>query len=383
VPAFRSCFHTLAFILLTLTLFPQVLTAAPAPVPPKVAASSYLLIDFNSGRVLAEKEPHQRLEPASLTKIMTAYVAFKEIKAGNIKLDDEITVSEKAWRMGGSRMFIEVGSKVSIETLLKGMVIQSGNDASVSLAEHIAGSEEAFAGLMNEHAQRLGMKNTNFANSTGMPHKEHLTTANDVALMSIAIIREFPKFYSLYSEKEFTYNNIRQYNRNKLLWRDKSVDGIKTGHTENAGYCLASSAKRDQMRLVSVVMGTKSETARAKESQALLNYGFRFFETHKLYGAGETLNNTRVWKGDKEQLALGLEKDMYVTIPRNPYKNLKPEMAIDSSLDAPVQKGAGVGRLNITLNGKPFKEISLIALHDIASGGLWRKTKDSFLRWLE
>jgi len=381
VPFFRNTLSILS--LLFISIVGGSATAAPIPAPPKVAASSYILIDYDSGRVLAEKNSNQRLEPASITKIMTAYIVLKEIQGGNVDLKDKTIVSEKAWRMPGSRMFIEVGSNLDVETLLKGMIIQSGNDASVALAEHVAGSEDAFAGLMNKHAQNLGMTDTNFINSTGMPNSEHVTTAQDVAKMAIATIREFPKFYSMYAIREFTHNNIKQYNRNKLLWRDKSVDGIKTGHTDNAGYCLAASAKRNGMRLISVVMGTKSEKSRAKVSQSLLNYGFRFFETHKLYGAGDTLNNARIWKGDKEQLALGLQQDLYITIPRNQYKNLKAEMVLNSNLEAPVDKGSRIGTVKITLASKPFTEVPLIALHDVASGGLWSKAKDSVLRWFE
>lgn len=381
MPFFRNTLSILTLLILSL-VFSSV-TLAQAPAPPKVAASSYILIDYDSGRVLAEKNSNQRLEPASITKIMTAYTILKEIQNGNVDLKDKTIVSEKAWRMPGSRMFIEVGSNLDVETLLKGTIIQSGNDASVALAEHVAGSEEAFAGLMNKHAQELGMTNTNFINSTGMPDSEHVTTAQDVAKMSIATIRDFPEFYSMYAIKQFTHNNIKQYNRNKLLWRDKSVDGIKTGHTENAGYCLAASAKRDGMRLISVVMGTKSEKARAKISQSLLNYGFRFYETHKLYGAGETLNNARIWKGDKEQLALGLQQDLYITIPRKQYKNLKAEMVLNPNLEAPVDKGSRIGTVKITLAGKPFTEVPLIALHDVAHGGIWSQAKDSVLRWFE
>jgi serine-type D-Ala-D-Ala carboxypeptidase (penicillin-binding protein 5/6) len=377
VPLFRY-----TVILLTL-LVTGLAGAAPVPAPPKVAASSYILMDYASGRILAEKNSSQRLEPASITKIMTAYAVLKEIQGGNVNLKDQTVVSEKAWRMPGSRMFIEVGSKLDVETLLKGMIIQSGNDASVALAEHVAGSEDAFAGLMNKHAQSLGMTDSNFVNSTGMPDSQHLTTARDIASMAMATIREFPEFYSMYAIREFSHNNIKQYNRNKLLWRDKSVDGIKTGHTENAGYCLAASAKRNGMRLISVVMGTKSVKERTKISQSLLNYGFRFYETHKLYGAGETLNNARVWKGDKEQLALGLQQDLHITIPRNQYKNLKAEMVLNPKLEAPINKGGRIGTVKITLSGKPFTEVPLIALHDVAEGGIWRQAKDSVLRWFE
>ncbi len=378
---FRVILPTLTLLFIGITSVTSATAASPAP--PKVAATSYIVMDFDSGRILAEENANQRLEPASITKIMTAYTVLKEIQEGNLNLKDQTVVSEKAWRMPGSRMFIEKGSKIDIETLLKGMIIQSGNDASVALAEHVAGSEEAFAGLMNKHAQSLGMTQTNFINSTGMPNSEHVTTAQDITKMAKAIIREFPKFYSMYSIKEFTHNNIKQYNRNKLLWRDKSVDGIKTGHTENAGYCLVTSAKRNGMRLISVVMGTKSTKARTNASQTLLNFGFRFYETHRLYGAGETLNSARVWQGDREQLALGLQQDLYITIPRNQYKKLKAEMVLNPSLEAPINKGNKIGVVKITLAGKPFSEVPLVALHDVASGGLWRKAKDSVLRWLE
>ncbi len=280
-------------------------------------------------------------------------------------------------------MFIEPGSSIDIDTLFKGMIIQSGNDASVALAEYVSGSEKQFVQLMNEHAQRLGMKETHFANSTGMPNENHLTTAHDIALMSIATIRDFPKHYSVYREKEFSHNGIKQYNRNKLLWSDSSVDGIKTGHTDNAGYCLVASAKRDGMRLISVVMGTKSKEARAVVSQSLLDYGFQYFETHRLYQAGDTLNRSRIWLGDQEQLAQGLAQDLYITIPIRQYKNLKASLSLDSSLEAPIQKGQQVGKVIITLNGNPYQEAPLVALHDVAKGGLWVRIKDSILRRFE
>ncbi len=383
MPFFRNLLPSLAILLIGFTMSISSTSAAPIPAPPKVAASSYILIDFNSGRVLAEKNSDERLEPASITKIMSAYVLLNEIKQGNINLKDEVVISEKAWSMPGSRMFVEAGSKVDVETLFKGMVIQSGNDASVALAEHVAGNEDAFAELMNEHARRLGMERTHFTNSTGMPNQDHLTTAHDIAMMAIATIRDFPDHYPDYAIKELTYNNIKQYNRNKLLWRDKSVDGIKTGHTDNAGYCLAASAKRGEMRLISVVMGTKSSQSRAEVSQALLNYGFRFFETHQLYRAGESLNRARVWQGDTEQLSLGLTQDLHATIPRNQYKNLKAEMVLASTLNAPINKGQDLGKVIITLAGKTITEVPLVALHDVASGGIWRKIKDSVLRWFE
>ncbi|MFM1892112.1 MAG: D-alanyl-D-alanine carboxypeptidase, partial [Pseudomonadota bacterium] len=290
-------FNTLISLLLLLLCSASAVAAPPVPAPPTVAGTGHLLLDMHSGRVLAESNADARLEPASLTKIMTAYVVFRELQHGNLKLEDQALISEKAWKTPGSRMFIEVGKRVSVGDLLNGMVIQSGNDASVALAEHIAGSEDTFAGLMNEHSRRLGMQNTHFVNATGLPHEDHYTTPRDIAKVTIATIREFPELYKLYAVKEFVWNDIKQPNRNLLLWRDDSVDGVKTGHTEAAGYCLVSSAAREGMRLVAVVMGTSSENARAKESLSLLNYGFRFFETHRLYAAGDALVRTRVWKG--------------------------------------------------------------------------------------
>jgi D-alanyl-D-alanine carboxypeptidase (penicillin-binding protein 5/6) len=357
--------------------------AQQTPAPPAIDASGYLLVDFDSGTVLAEKDAQQQLEPASLTKIMTAYAIFHELRNGSVSVDDEVVVSEKAWKTPGSRMFIEVNKRVSVEDLLKGMIIQSGNDASVALAEHIAGSEGAFANLMNDHARRLGMQNTNFVNSTGLPDAQHYTTPADIAKVTAAMIREFPDFYRYYSVREFTYNDIRQHNRNSLLWRDDSVDGVKTGHTEAAGYCLVSSARRDNMRLISVVMGTDSEKARARESQALLNYGFRFFETHRLYGANESLLRTRVWMGASEQVSVGLARDLFVTIPRRSYDRLDARTEIRSSLEAPLQAGETVGDLVVDLDGETIARRSLVALTTNEEGGLWRKAVDTVLRMLE
>jgi D-alanyl-D-alanine carboxypeptidase (penicillin-binding protein 5/6) len=357
--------------------------AAPVPAPPSVAATGHLLIDFDSGHVLAENNADQRLEPASLTKIMTAYVVMKEIQAGQVKLQDQVLVSKKAWRTPGSRMFIEVGKKIAIEELLKGMIIQSGNDASVALAEHVAGSEETFANLMNDHAKRLGMVNTHFVNSTGLPHAEHYTTPRDIARVTRATIREFPEIYQWYATKEFTFNNIKQHNRNKLLWRDDAVDGVKTGHTEAAGYCLVASAKKDGMRLIAVVMGTRSEDSRASESQSLLNYGFRFFETHRLYSAGEKLTSTRVWKGSQERLRLGLARDLYITIPRGQYPNLNAGMRIEPQIMAPVASGQPLGAVTVSLDGQSIVETELVALDSIVEGGVVQIAKDTVLLWLE
>ncbi len=357
--------------------------AAPIPAPPKIAGTGHLLIDFESNTVLAKHKADQRLEPASITKIMTAYTIFREIKEGNIKLDDEVLISKKAWRTPGSRMFVEVNKKIPLELLLKGMIIQSGNDASVALAEHVAGNEETFAALMNTHAARLGMKSTHFVNSTGLPDPDHYTTPNDIAKVAAATIREFPEFYAWYAQKSMLFNKIKQHNRNKLLWRDESVDGMKTGHTKAAGYCLVASAKRKDMRLIAIVMGTKSEQARAKETQTLLNYGFRFFETHHLYKTGETLKEVKVWKGAKQQLALVLEKDLVLTIPRRQYKKLSAKMDIKSQIIAPIKKGQVIGTLSISLHDKRLAEVPLVALKQIDSGSLWQQAKDSALLWLE
>ncbi len=371
-------------ICLALVLAPGALGAAmPVPAPPTVAAEGHLLMDYDSGAVLTSHNAEARLEPASLTKIMTAYIVMRELGEGNIKLDEEVPVSNKAWRTPGSRMFIEVGKRVPLVDLLKGMIIQSGNDASVALAEHIAGSEETFANLMNEHAARLGMKNTHFVNSTGLPDDDHYTTAADIALVTIATIREFPEYYKWYAEKEFTFNDIQQHNRNRLLWRDDSVDGVKTGHTEAAGYCLVAAAQRDNMRLISVVMGTESEEARAKESLSLLNYGFRFFETHRLYGPGEPLASPRVWKGDRENVGAGLAEPLFVTIPRRQYDNLQASLSLEQRIMAPVREGDVLGRILVTLDGELVAEEPLQALASVDEGGIWSLVKDSALLWLE
>jgi D-alanyl-D-alanine carboxypeptidase (penicillin-binding protein 5/6) len=333
--------------------------------------------------VLAEKNSDLRMEPASLTKMLSTYVVDYEIANGNLRLTDEVLISEKAWRMPGSRMFVEVGKRVTVENLLKGIIIQSGNDATVALAEHVAGSEEAFVSLMNQHAKRIGMSNSNFVNSTGMPHKDHYTTARDLALLGRALIRDFPQQYAWYAEKEFTYNGISQPNRNLLLWRDQTVDGIKTGHTESAGFCLVASSQRDDMRLISVVLGTTSEEARAVESQNLLAYGFRFFETHRLYKANQALVTTRIWKGKSEELPLGLADDLYLTIPRGQYKSLASNLNIDAQIIAPAEKGRVFGSVNISLGNEKFAQRELVALTTVEKGGLWTTMIDGIKLWFE
>ena len=372
-------------LLAGLVLFQTAAQAAPKVVPaaPSIAGESYILQDFDSGHILASEKPDQQVEPASLTKLMTAYVVFDEIRSGHISLDDTIQISEKSWRTPGSRMFIEVGSQVTVEELLKGMIIQSGNDASVALAEFVAGSEDAFAALMNEYARELGLDSTHFVNATGLPDPEHYTTARDLARLTRALIRQFPSHYDWYSIKEYTYNGITQYNRNKLLWRDESVDGVKTGHTESAGYCLVSSALREDMRLVSVVMGTSGENARARESQKLLNWGFRFYETHLLYEAGDPLKNMRIWKGEREDLALGLLDDLYVTVPRGRYDELKASVTVDTQIVAPAQKGQRFGDVHVRLGEQTLARRPLVALRDVKEGGLWEQMVDGVLLWFQ
>ena len=369
-------FIALFFSITLLGLALPAQSATLTPTAPKIKAKGFLLIDFDSGRILAEKKSGTRMEPASLTKMLTSYVVTNELKRGSIALDEMVTVSEKAWRMKGSRMFIEVGKKVSVEELLKGVIIQSGNDATVALAEHVAGSEDAFVSLMNQHAAELGMTESHFVNSTGWPSKDHYTTPSDLAKLARALIRDFPEHYEWYAQKKFTFNNINQYNRNKLLWRNKFVDGIKTGHTESAGFCLVASAKRKDMRLISVVLGTSSEEARAAESQKLLAYGFRFFETHKLYAANEPLTTARIWKGATEEIPLGLEEDLYLTIPKGQYKKLDADMNIDARITAPAKKGDSFGTVNVRLGDQQYAERKLIALSDIEKGSLWASLID-------
>jgi D-alanyl-D-alanine carboxypeptidase (penicillin-binding protein 5/6) len=370
-------------LLLLLTIPLANLAAMPTPAPPVVKGTGHLLIDFDSGHIISQSNANQRLEPASLTKLMTAHVIFSELQQGNLKLEDMVTVSEKAWKTEGSRMFIEVGKQVSVEDLLKGMIIQSGNDASVALAEHVAGSESVFASVMNTHARRLGMLNSNFVNATGLPDPDHYTTPEDIAKVAMATIREFPEFYKWYSIREYTYNNIKQHNRNKLLWRDDDVDGMKTGHTDAAGYCLVASAKKDNMRLISVIMGTTSEKERAEESMKLLNYGFRFYETHKLYSAGDNLSQAKVWKGEHNQLSVGLARDLYITIPRNQYNNLNAAMHLNLPLIAPISQDQQVGELQVTLSGSTVTSQPLIALQPVEEAGFIGRSIDSLMMMFE
>lgn len=350
----------------------------PTPAPPAFDAASYVLMDHDSGTVLVEHNPGKRVEPASITKIMTAYVVYRALSANDVHLEDRVLVSEKAWRSVGSRTFIEVGDEVLLEDLLLGVIVQSGNDASVALAEHIAGTEGAFADIMNAEAQRLGLKNTHFTNATGLPDERHFTTAYDIALLSRALIKEFPEEYKRYAQREFTFNGIKQYNRNRLLWRDDAVDGLKTGYTKSAGYCLAASAQRDDMRLISVVMGVENSKSRAANTQSLFNYGFRYYESHKLYQAGETLLEQRMWKGESKLISLGLDEDLHVVIPRGQYDFLKAAMNIESDIIAPISRGDQVGSVKISFQGEDYLVKPLVALDDNQQGNMWRRIVDFF-----
>ena len=357
--------------------------AMPTPAAPIIGAKSYLVIDSKTGHEIAALNADELLAPASLTKIMTTYVVFSALKQGQITLDEEVIVSEKAWRMEGSRMFIEVGTRVSVQELLLGMIVQSGNDASVALAEHIAGSESVFAEMMNQHAATIGMHSSNFRNATGLPADDHKTTARDLATLARAIIEEFPEYYKWHSIKEYTYNDIKQDNRNSLLWRDDSVDGLKTGHTEDAGYCLVASAKRDNMRIISVVLGTSSTKARADGSQALVNYGFRFFETRLLFKAGEEISNARIWKSANVYSRLGVLEDLYITVRRGSYDQLESKLDIPAIVTAPIAAGQPVAELSISLDGEDIMKTPLRALDDNPEGSLWQRTKDGVSLWFE
>jgi D-alanyl-D-alanine carboxypeptidase (penicillin-binding protein 5/6) len=347
------------------------------PAPPQLAATAYFLMDTNTGGVLVEKNADMQLPPASMTKMMTSYIVSSEIERGSINPDDLVTISVKAWKKGGSKMFIREGTRVSVKDLLRGVIIQSGNDASIALAEHIAGSEAAFADIMNQQAALLGMTNTVFKNATGWPAKGHISSVHDLAILGRALIKDFPEHYKLYSEKYFTYNGINQPNRNKLLFTDKSVDGIKTGHTEEAGFGLTASSERDGMRLVSVVTGTRSESARAAESQKLLSYGFRYYYTHKLYSKGDVVNTAVVWKGQQEEIQIGLTKDIYLTVPRGSENDLQATVHIDEVIQAPVAQGQELGNIVVVLNDEELLNVPVIALASIEEAGIFSRMLDS------
>jgi len=377
--------HSRTVAIITALLILPWLAQAQTPIPsaPDLSARGYILLDHDSGKLLAAKNENERLDPASITKLMTAYVTFRAMASGQLSLDDQVLVSEKAWRTAGSRMFIEVGTRVSVENLLQGMIIQSGNDASVALAEYLAGTEDAFVQLMNQYALELEMRDTQYRNVTGLPSKDHFTSAADISRLAKAIINEFPQYYRWYSQQEFTYNGIAQKNRNALLWRDPSVDGMKTGMTDAAGYCLVSSAQRDGMRLIAVVLGTKSSRARTNDSQALLNYGFRFFETRLLYEAGGAVAETRVWKGETENADLGLTTDLYVTIPRGSYEQLQAKIELPDQVIAPITQTTQIGRVRINLDNETLAEANLVALNTVNEGTIWQVAKDSVLLWFE
>ncbi|MBL8423787.1 MAG: D-alanyl-D-alanine carboxypeptidase [Candidatus Accumulibacter phosphatis] len=373
-------FRSLLFLLL-LSLS-VVASAQQLPTPPALAAKSWLLIEAASGQELAAQAPDQRLDPASLTKLMTAYLSFAALKQGTLKLDQPVPVSQKAWKTGGSRMFIQVGTQVKVEDLLKGMIVQSGNDACVALAEAIAGDEENFAQMMNREAQRLGMKGSSFRNSSGLPDPQHYTTARDLATLAGALIRDFPDEYAkYYSLKEFRYNNITQPNRNRLLWIDPTVDGLKTGHTEAAGYCLVSSAKRGPRRLLSVVLGAPSDRVRAQESLKLLNYGFQFYDAVQVYAKNEAVSTLKVWKGTASVVKLGFVNDLVIAVPKGFGPKIRTELVSQQPLIAPVAQGQVLGTLKVSLDGKPFADYPVLALDAVPSAGIVGRMVDTVRLW--
>ena len=354
---------------------------SPIPPPPAISARSYIVMDHDSGRVLAALEPDARQEPASLTKVMTAYGVFRALKEGRIKLDDMVTISEYAWKQEGSRMFVQVGTQVSVENLIQGMIVQSGNDATVALAEHVAGTEPTFVQMMNAYAKELGMTGSHFTNSAGMPDPEHYMTARDAVILSSALIREFPEYYRWYSQKEYSWNGITQQNRNGLLWREPSVDGVKTGHTETAGYCLIVSARREDMRLVSAVLGAESMRAREDANMALINYGFNFFETRRLYAAGEPLTTARVWKGESPEVGLALKRDLFVTGQRGHVGSVKAEFELPERLVAPLSTAVPIGKASIVVDGATIATHDLYPAADVPAGGFFRRTVDTVRLW--
>ena len=373
----------LAFLLFALPLFFAQAGNAQIP-PPTVAAKAWLLLDVSSGQLIASQAPNERFEPASLTKLMTAYIAFAAIKNKQLSLTQALPVSEKAWRAQGSRMFIDPKNSVTVEELLRGMIVQSGNDACIALAEAIAGSEESFAQLMNKEAARLGMKNSHFTNSSGLPDAQHYSSAGDLALLASALIRDFPEFYAqLYSMKEYRYNNITQHNRNRLLWLDPNVDGVKTGYTDNAGYCLIASAKRGPRRLLSVVLGTASDSVRAQESLKLLNYGFQFYESVRLYEKNQAVSTLEVWKGSENRLKAGFQTDMFVTLPRGQADKVKADFVSQQPLVAPISAGQRVGTLRVMVESGLVAEYPVVALDSVGIAGYFGRTWDTFRLWFK
>lgn len=374
---FISTLSTLVFANPIIPVPTQPQAPQVTPSTPNLDAKGFILMDPYSGKVLAEKNADMRMAPASLTKLMTMYVISHALKNGTIHLDDKVRISAKAWQTGGSRMFVKVNDEVPVRDLLHGIVVASGNDASVAMAEHLAGTEEAFAAMMNAEAKVLGMKNSHFVDSNGLPDPGHYSTPRDLAILASAIIKNFPEDYRLYSEKWFSYNGIRQPNRNRLLWRYQYADGLKTGHTNDAGYCLVASALKDGTRLVSVIMGSPNDGARTEDSMRLLTYGFRFFETHKLYNAWTPLAQARVWRGENKEIKLGLLEDLIVTMPAGQYKNIQAKIQVNDALKAPITKGAAYGTLSIVLNNQLLASKPLVALSDDRKGGLWRSFSDT------
>jgi len=364
-------------VCVSLLLLSSVSVLAAVPPPPPLVAKSYVLMDATSGAVLVNQQGDERLPPASLTKLMTAYIATLKIQRGELKESDLVTISEKAWRMGGSKMFVQVGNQVSVNDLFHGIVIQSGNDASVALAEHIAGSEEAFASLMNSEAKRLGMRNTHFANATGWPAPDHYSTARDMAILAHAIINADPVHYAIYAQKYFLWNGIKQPNRNLLLWRNDGVDGLKTGHTEEAGYCLVASAKKNDQRMIAAVFGTSSEAARATETAKLLGYGFLFYETKIFHKKGEVLAQAPVWKGAASSVKVGVNADMAMSMPRGEAAQFSTQTVLNPTLIAPLKQGDVVGKVEIRRGDKVLKSVDLVALEAVDQGGFFRRVWDS------
>ena len=365
---------------------PAASDALPVPPPPEVTGTAWVLMDAASGNVLAGENYDEQLEPASITKVMTSYVIAAEMAAGKVSRDDQVMMTENAWRTGGagtdgSYSGFEVNQSAPLLEMEKGMVVQSGNDAAIALAEHVAGSEQAFAALMNQYAQRIGMEKSHFVNATGLPGEGHITSARDLALLGRALIRDYPEAYSYNKIKEFTVGNITQPNRNVLLWRDASVDGIKTGHTSAAGYCLMASAKRGDQRLISVVMGSTSESQRARDSQALLNWGFRFYETHEMYKAGAQVAQQKVWKGQENEVRLGLAEPLLVTVPRGRYEQLKPMMDVPATLVAPIEKGQAIGTVKVMLDDKVIAQRPLVAIDGIEHAGFFKRLWHELLMW--
>ena len=363
----------------TPTIDPAPAPATPSltPTPPTLSATGYVLMDANTGMILAQKNMNQEMHPASLTKLMTLYLTSQALKNGQIKLTDMAPVSKNAWQTGGSRMFIKVGTQVSVQDLIDGVIVASGNDACVALSEFVGGNEQTFVGMMNQAAAQLGMKNTHYMDSTGLPDPQHYTTPYDMALLTRAIITQFPQDYAWYKQKWITYNGIKQPNRNRLLWRDPSVDGLKTGHTEEAGYCLISSALRNGMRLIAVVLGTPTDAKRADDSEALLNFGFRFYNTHKLFDANQALAHPRVWLGADKTIPVGVASTLYVTIPKNTYAQLTPKITLDqNALHAPIKKGATVGTISIQMGNTILTTTPLVALQDDAKGNIFSRIWD-------